>query len=70
MKPDGMTDEIYGGYLEQGFSESEIAKIWQDTLYFRAKLAEKKDEREITCTNYENAQRRMTKDVENWMGRR
>ena len=70
MKPDGMTDEIYKRHQADGFTEDEIAKIWQDTLYFRARLAEKKDEREITCANYENAQKRMTKDVENWMGRR
>lgn len=70
MKPEGMRQDIYERYQADGFSESDIQRIWQDTLYFRSKMAEKKEAREITSSTYENAQRKLTKEVTNWFGRR
>lgn len=70
MKPDGMRDEAYKRYQEQGFTEEDIAQIWQHTLYFRARMAEKREEREITSSTYERAQARLKKDVDDWFGRR
>jgi len=61
-----MEECVYRQYQKDGFSESEIEQIWQDTLYFRNKMAEKKAEREITTSTYERAQRSLKKDVDNW----
>ena len=72
MKPDGMTEEVYKRYQADGFTEEDIERIWQDTLYFRAKMAENqgKPEREITCSTYERAQKGLKKDVDNWFRKR
>lgn len=70
MKPEGMQQDIYEIYQADGFTESEIEKIWQDTLYFRGKMAEKREEREITSSTYERAQKNLKRDVDNWFGRR
>ena len=67
MKPEGMKDEIYKRYQADGFTEEEIENIWKDTLYFRAKLAENKPDREITSSTYERAQKRLSKEVDTWM---
>ena len=67
MKPEGMREEIYKRYQSDGFTEDEIAEIWQHTLYFRAKLAENNPEREITSSTYERAQKRLSKEVDTWM---
>ena len=67
MKPDGMKEEIYKRYQSDCFTEDEIEKIWQHTLYFRAKLAENKPDREITSSTYEVAQKRLSKEVDTWM---
>lgn len=70
MKPEGMQQDIYERYQADGFTESEIEKIWQDTLYFRGKMAEKGEGREITSSTYERAQKNLKRDVDNWFGRR
>ena len=70
MKPEGMTTEVYERYITEGFTEADIERIWQDTLYFRSKMAEKREAREITSSTYKNAQRRLDQDVKNWFGNR
>ena len=70
MKPEGMRQDIYERYQKDGFSESDIERIWQDTLYFRSKMAEKKEAREITSSTYERAQKKLNQEVANWIGRR
>lgn len=70
MKPEGMKTEVYERYIADGFTEADIERIWQDTLYFRSKMAEKKEGREITSLTYKNAQRRLDQDVKNWFGNR
>lgn len=70
MKPEGMTTEVYERYKADGFTEDDIQRIWQDTLYFRSKMAEKREDREITSSTYKNAQRRLDQDVKNWFGNR
>ena len=70
MKPEGMRQDIYERYQAEGFTEPEIEKIWQDTLYFRNKMAEKREQREITSSTYERAQKKLNQDVSNWFGRR
>lgn len=67
MKPEGMKEEIYKRYQSDRFTEDEIEKIWQHTLYFRARLAGNKPEREITSSTYEMAQKRLSKEVDTWM---
>lgn len=70
MKPEGMQQDIYERYQADGFTESEIEKIWQDTLYFRGKMAEKREEREITSSTYERAQKKLNQEVTSWFGKR
>ena len=72
MKPEGMTEEVYKRYLNDGFTETDIERIWKDTLYFRARMAENhgKPEREITSSTYERAQKGLKKDVDNWFRKR
>ncbi len=70
MKPKGMLDHNYKRYQENGFNESEIEQIQKDTLYFRNRMAQKKIDREITCSTYERAEKRLTKEVAMWMGNR
>ena len=70
MKPEGMRQDIYERYQAEGFTGPEIEKIWQDTLYFRNKMAEKREQREITSSTYERAQKKLNQDVSNWFGRR
>ena len=67
MKPEGMKEEIYKRYQIDGFTEDEIQEIWQHTLYFRSKLAENNPEREITSSTYERAQKRLSKEVVEWL---
>jgi hypothetical protein len=68
MKPDGMSEEIYKRYQSDGFTELDIERIWQDTLYFRHKMAinSEKPDREITCSTYERAQKNLKRNVDNW----
>ena len=68
MAIDKMKKEIYERYISDGFTELDIERIWQDTLYFRKKLAENlgKPEREVTSTTYEKAMRKSKKGVDNW----
>lgn len=70
MKPEGMNSEVYERYIADGFTEADIQRIWQDTLYFRSKMAEKREDREITSLTYKNAHRRLDQDVKNWFGNR
>ena len=58
MKPEGIRQDIYERYQADGFSESDIERIWQDILYFRSKMAEKREPREITSSTYERAQKK------------
>lgn len=72
-KPSGMSKTLYERYKAQGFSESEIAKIWDDTKRTRKRMSSKssraRPESQVTSTTYENAQRRMQKNVNGWFGR-
>lgn len=70
MKPEGMQEHIYKMYQSDGFTEEEISKIWQDTLYFRQKMAEKREEREITSSTYKRAQKKLNQEVTSWFGNR
>lgn len=67
MKPEEMSEESYKRYQSDGFTEDEIAEIWQHKLYFRARLAENNPDREITSSTYERAQKRLSKEVDTWM---
>ena len=68
-KPNGMLPDIYERYLDDGFTDAEIAEIWQHTLYFRGKMREHiGEEREITCSTYERAQKKLSQNVKDWMG--
>lgn len=74
MKPEGMEDHIYKRYQTDGFNEFEIAKIWENTLYFRNKMAERlsgdKEPREITSSTYIRAEKKLTQNVKGWFGNR
>lgn len=55
-KPEGMSEESYEQYRRQGFSDEEIAKIWQDTLAFRERAARSKaadEEKKNSDTGYQ-----------------
>ena len=67
-RPSGMEQKWYDKYKADGFSDKEIEKIWQDTLYFRSEMSQKKEGREITSSTYETAQRRLQRNVSNWLG--
>ena len=70
-KPSGMTESAYARYKSDGFSDSEIRGIWRDTLETRKRMKQNtgKPKRYITSSTYENAQRRLNKDVDKWFGR-
>lgn len=70
MKPIGMTDEVYERYQDDGFTQEEIEKIWQQTLKTREqmKLNLNKEPREITSSTYEIAQKKLNKKVSDWFG--
>ncbi len=72
MKPKGMNIEIYDKYKSDGFTDSDISRIWNDTLYFRLKMKinSEKREREITCSTYERAQNRLKREVDSWFKNR
>ena len=70
MKPDGMQEHIYKQYQNDGFNETEIKRIWQDTLWFRERMVKNPDEREITSSTYERIQKRLTAEVSAWLGKR
>lgn len=65
-------EEVVKKYKQDGFSDEEIERIWEDRetmvkLYFSK---HDKPQREITSSTYERAQKTMNKDVENWFGKR
>lgn len=68
----GMLPEIYERYLDDGFTDEEIAEIWQHTLYFRGKMrehiGEERSEHDVTCSTYERTKKKTQTNVENWMG--
>jgi hypothetical protein len=71
-KPVGMSESSYARYKADGFSASEIKGIWKNTLTMRAQMAENqgKEQREITSSTYERAQKNLTKKVSGWFGKR
>lgn len=68
-----MAKESYDRYKSQGFSDAQISKIWDDTKRARERMAsgqsKARSEHEVTTTTYENARRRMDKEVAAWFGR-
>ena len=70
MKPIGMTDEVYKRYQDDGFTQDEIEKIWQQTLKTREqmKLNLNREPREITSSTYERAQNKLNQKVNDWFG--
>jgi hypothetical protein len=70
MKPEGMEEHIYKQYQADGFTETDIERIWQDTLYFRERMTKDPNEREITSSTYERAQKRLANEVTTWFGKR
>lgn len=69
-KPLGMTDEVYLRYIDDGFNQQEIERIWEQTLKTREqmRLNLNKESREITSSTYEKAQKRLTQKVNNMFG--
>lgn len=69
MKPAGMTDKYYAYLVEIGWTEEDIARIHEDTLTMRKLMEAKKGqpEREITCSTYERAQKRLKGRVDSFM---
>ena len=65
-----MAQEWYEQYLSDGFTEEQIADIWQDTLYFRNEMSQRKEEREITSSTYIRAQKNLDRHVSDWIGKR
>lgn len=72
MKPEGMEQEWYERYQQDGWSEEEITQIWENTLLTREQMRRNKNNppRYITCATYENAQKRMLREVDTIMGLR
>jgi len=72
--PDGMSRETYRQYVEQGFSRSEIRKIWTDTTQRRERMANGgtrgRSEHEVTSETYLRAAARTQRNVDSWFGRR
>lgn len=72
-RPSGMSKTSYDRYKAQGFSDAQIAKIWDDTKRARKRMASSpsraRSEEQVTTTTYERAQRRLQKDVDKWFGR-
>lgn len=57
-------------YRKDGYSEQEIDQIQKDTVYFRKSYAQRTEQREITSSTYERAQKRTSNQVEHWLGMR
>ena len=68
MKPLGMKQGIYERYQSDGFTEPEIEGIWRDTLVMRGLMAKRQgqEQREITCSTYKRAQKRLNKEHDDW----
>lgn len=63
-------NEWYTRYKNDGFTDEEIAQIWEDRktmieLYYSEP---KKNEREITSSTYLRSQKALNKDVDKWLG--
>lgn len=65
MKPEGMKVEVYERYIEDGFTEKGIERIWQETLITRELMKENKgkEKREITSSTYKRAENRLHKQI-------
>ena len=61
-------EEFRERYRKDGFSEQEIDKIQQDTIYFRKMYLQKSQEREITSHSFEISKSKIKKRVEIFLG--
>ena len=61
-------EEFRERYRKDGFSEQEIDKIQQDTIYFRKMYLQKSQEREITSHSFEISKSKAKKQVEIFLG--
>ena len=61
-------EEFRERYRKDGFSEQEIDKIQQDTIYFRKMYLQKSQEREITSHSFEISKSKIKKQVEIFLG--
>ena len=70
MKPIGMKQESYNRYQDDGFTEEEIAKIWEMTLAAREKMKLRvgKESREITSSTYKRVEKRLNQEIKQRMG--
>ena len=70
MKPIGMKQESYKRYQNDGFTEEEIANIWEMTLVTREqmKLRIGKESREITSSTYKRVEKRLNQEINRRMG--
>lgn len=70
MKPIGMKQESYNRYQDDGFTEEEIANIWEMTLVTREqmKLRIGKEPREITSSTYKRVEKRLNQEINRRMG--
>jgi hypothetical protein len=59
-------EEFRERYRKDGFSEQEIDKIQQDTIYFRKMYLQKSEQREITCGTYIRSRKKIDKRVKDW----
>lgn len=68
MKPTGMRQAIYERYQSDGFTETDIERIWQETLVTRELMAKRRGQepRDVTCSTYERAQKKLKKSVDEW----
>lgn len=72
--PDGMDREVYDRYAKDGFNHEEIVGIWKQTLITREQMRQtaeriaREGSREITSSTYIRAQKRLKRDVDNWIG--
>ena len=61
-------EEFRERYRKNGYSEPEIDKIQQDTIYFRKMYLQKAEEREITSHSFEMSKSKTKKQVEIFLG--
>lgn len=66
----GFSPEQYERYKKDGFTDEEIAQIWNDRavmidLYFKEP---KEEAREITSSTYLRNQKKLNKAVNDWLG--
>ena len=61
-------EEFRERYRKDGFSEQEIDKIQQDTIYFRKMYLQKSEEREITSHSFDISKSKIKKRVEIFLG--